>query len=66
MTESKLLTICCRCKKIRINDNWISKDEFPELYKDMLEGYKNNLTHTYCPPCNDECRLQNGLPPKKY
>jgi hypothetical protein len=59
MTTSKLLGACCMCDKIRTddkNDLWISRDENPELYDNLVKAMP--LTHGYCPTHFEEAKKE--------
>ena len=39
--KSKLLSMCCICKAIKIDENtWLRKEQNPELYRRSIEPYK--------------------------
>ena len=50
MKKKELLTECCVCKKIKIDNKWI--DKVPSSKAD------NMRTHGYCPKCYTKVLLQ--------
>jgi hypothetical protein len=44
-----LLTMCCVCKKIKVNDNWV--DEKYSDYHSIVEKAGNEISDDYCPKC---------------
>lgn len=44
-----LLTMCCECKKIRINNNWVG-EEYSD-YKKLVINANNQISDGYCPKC---------------
>jgi len=56
---NNLLKICCICNEIRISKDpeiWLSENANPEQYKSLIEEYRENLSHGYCPPCTEKER----------
>jgi len=45
----KVLGICCVCRKIRINNEWLKEQDNPELYGRFIKKYEGRLSHGYCP-----------------
>jgi len=39
-----ILPVCCRCHKVRVGEEWSDN-------KELLESYKENITHGLCPEC---------------
>jgi hypothetical protein len=39
---------CCKCKRLRLGDEWV----------EPLEHKLQHASHTYCPQCADETRLE--------
>ena len=44
-----LLTMCCVCKKIKVNGNWVG-EEYPD-YNSIVEKAENKISDDYCPTC---------------
>lgn len=55
-----LLTMCCVCKKIKVNDNWVG-EEYSD-YRKLVENAGNQISDDYCPEClkgfQEEMRLR--------
>ena len=50
MVEKKdLLRMCCVCKKIEVDKNWIG--EKSKDYQSKVDFYEERITHGYCPIC---------------
>jgi hypothetical protein len=50
MTEKNLLRMCCECKKINIDENWVGKEQYPN-YQSKIDSFGEKITHGYCPVC---------------
>jgi hypothetical protein len=42
--ETSVLPVCANCGKVRVHEMWYER-------KELVEQYKNNLSHGICPPC---------------
>ena len=53
---SKLLRMCCVCKKINNGNKrgWVSKEENPVKYDIIIDAFENRITHGYCPKCYEK------------
>ena len=47
--ENNLLTMCCVCKKIKVNDNWVGEEY--SNYRSVIEKTDNQISDDYCPKC---------------
>jgi hypothetical protein len=52
MVEENLMTMCCVCKKIKIDGDkelWLSEKDNPELYQEYLDECGEAISDGYCP-----------------
>jgi hypothetical protein len=47
-----LLTMCCECKKIKINGNWVG-EEYSD-YEKIVSDAGNQISDGYCLECLEE------------
>jgi len=52
-----MIVQCCICQRVRDGEAWRPADPAE------LKG--NNISHGYCPDCEDKYRADNGLKPRK-
>ncbi len=52
MIEGKILTMCCVCKKIKINDEfdlWLKREDNSVLYNRFINKFGERVSDGYCP-----------------
>lgn len=54
-----LLTMCCVCKKIKVNDNFVG-EEYSD-YHELVENAGNQISDDYCPECLEEFKEEIKL-----
>ena len=58
-----ILPVCCVCGKVRDDAGTEQgKGAWQSLQTFVMEHSDTNLSHTFCPPCYQEYRQQQGLP----
>ena len=61
-----ILPVCCVCGKVRDDTGTEQgKGAWESLQAFVMEHSDTNLSHTFCPPCYQEYRQQQGLPPEE-
>jgi PAS domain S-box-containing protein len=61
-----ILPVCCVCGKVRDDTGTErGKGSWESLQAFVTEHSDTSLSHTFCPPCYQEYRQQQGLPPPK-
>ena len=60
-----ILPVCCVCGKVRDDTGTErGKGSWESLQAFVTEHSDTSLSHTFCPPCYQEYRQQQGLPPE--
>ncbi|MCH7985910.1 MAG: PAS domain S-box protein [Acidobacteria bacterium] len=60
-----ILPVCCVCGKVRDDTGTEQgKGAWQSLQTFVMEHSDTSLSHTFCPPCYQEYRQQQGLPPE--
>ncbi len=60
-----ILPVCSVCGKVRDDtDTEQGKGSWESLQAFVMEHSDTSLSHTFCPPCYQEYRRQQGLPPE--
>ena len=55
MEEKHIIVKCCRCRRVRLQDEWVAEDDLPEghwLY-----------SHRYCPDCMELVHAEIAVAP---
>ena len=61
-----ILPVCCVCGKVRDDTGAEQgKGAWESLQAFVMEHSDTSLSHTFCPPCYQEYRQQQGLPPEE-
>jgi PAS domain S-box-containing protein len=61
-----ILPVCCVCGKVRDDTGTEQgKGDWQSLQAFVTEHSDTSLSHTFCPPCYQEYRQQQGLPPEE-
>ena len=61
-----ILPVCCVCGKVRDDTGAEQgKGAWESLQTFVMEHSDTSLSHTFCPPCYQEYRQQQGLPPEE-
>ncbi len=61
-----ILPVCCVCGKVRDDAGTEQgKGCWESLQTFVMEHSDTSLSHTFCPPCYQEYRRQQGLPPEE-
>ena len=47
-----LLSMCCECKKIKVNGNWVGEEYYD--YEKLVNDAGNQISDGYCPKCLEE------------
>jgi len=50
LEESDILTMCCECRAIKIDENlWLRREDNKKLYDNYLKKFGENISHGFCP-----------------
>lgn len=60
--KSELLRMCCNCKAIEVDDEWINMEDDQELYFSAITENSGDITHGYCPSCFTDYVEDSDLP----
>ena len=61
-----ILPVCCVCGKVRDDTGTErGKGSWESLQAFVMDHSDTSLSHTFCPPCYQEYRQQQGLPPEE-
>jgi len=57
-----ILTQCCECRKIKLDDRtWLSENDDKVKYNSLIEQYREEISHDYCPSCQEIARKELGV-----